>query len=111
MLRCTRAAPRDRGRAERRAPPRSTGRCRVRTLRARHREPSTRTHHAGQGVTFVTVAGEGQVPVGQLLGRPPKKSRWAAGWKSVVRWRDWSIPVKLSAVTLVPIIIALILGV
>ncbi|MEC3973890.1 sensor histidine kinase [Amycolatopsis sp. H20-H5] len=51
------------------------------------------------------------MPVGQLLGRPPKKSRWAAGWKALVRWRDWSIPVKLSAVTLVPIIIAVVLGV
>jgi signal transduction histidine kinase len=29
----------------------------------------------------------------------------------VVRWRDWSLPVKLSAVTLVPIVIALVLGV
>jgi signal transduction histidine kinase len=29
----------------------------------------------------------------------------------VVRWRDWSLPVKLSAVTLVPIIIAIVLGV
>jgi signal transduction histidine kinase len=29
----------------------------------------------------------------------------------VVQWRDWSLPVKLSAVTLVPIIIALVLGI
>ena len=28
-----------------------------------------------------------------------------------MRWRDWSLPVKLSAVTLVPILIALVLGV
>ncbi|MCU1679382.1 MAG: histidine kinaselike ATPase containing nitrate/nitrite sensor domain [Amycolatopsis sp.] len=28
-----------------------------------------------------------------------------------MRWRDWSLPVKLSAVTLIPIIIALVLGV
>jgi signal transduction histidine kinase len=29
----------------------------------------------------------------------------------VVRWRDWSLPVKLSAVTLIPIAIAIVLGV
>ncbi|WP_199431829.1 sensor histidine kinase [Qaidamihabitans albus] len=47
------------------------------------------------------------MPVGKLLGqqppRPPK-------WRAVVRWRDWSLPVKLGAVTLVPIVIALVLG-
>jgi signal transduction histidine kinase len=50
------------------------------------------------------------VPVGKLLGRPQKRRRWA-GWRSVVRWRDWSLPVKLSAVTLIPIAIAVVLGV
>uniref|UniRef100_UPI0038991364 sensor histidine kinase n=1 Tax=Amycolatopsis cynarae TaxID=2995223 RepID=UPI0038991364 len=47
------------------------------------------------------------MPVGQLLGqqpRPPSK------WGSIARWRDWSISVKLAAVTLVPIMIALVLG-
>ncbi|WP_370942888.1 nitrate- and nitrite sensing domain-containing protein [Amycolatopsis sp. cg5] len=34
-----------------------------------------------------------------------------ADWRAVLRWRDWSLPVKLSAVTLVPILIALVLGV
>ncbi|TVT47045.1 hypothetical protein FNH05_19480, partial [Amycolatopsis rhizosphaerae] len=45
--------------------------------------------------------------MGQLLGqqpRPPSK------WGSIARWRDWSISVKLAAVTLVPIMIALVLG-
>ncbi|WP_414944152.1 nitrate- and nitrite sensing domain-containing protein [Amycolatopsis sp. cmx-11-32] len=51
------------------------------------------------------------MPVGELLGRTPRPSRWATGWRAVVRWRDWSLPVKLSAVTLVPILIALALGI
>jgi signal transduction histidine kinase len=51
------------------------------------------------------------VPVGTLLGQQPQKDRRSFGWRAVVRWRDWSLPVKLSAVTLVPIIIALVLGV
>ncbi|MFC4081072.1 sensor histidine kinase [Amycolatopsis samaneae] len=51
------------------------------------------------------------MPVGKLLGRPPQRSRWAAAWQALVRWRDWSLPVKLSAVTVVPILIALVLGV
>jgi signal transduction histidine kinase len=59
----------------------------------------------------VTVAGEGQVPVGKLLGRPPRRSRWSTGWRAVLGWRDWSLAVKLSAVTLVPIVLAVVLGV
>ncbi|MFJ8911353.1 nitrate- and nitrite sensing domain-containing protein [Amycolatopsis sp. NPDC102389] len=51
------------------------------------------------------------MPVGELLGRTPRPSRWATGWRTLVRWRDWSLPVKLSAVTLVPILIALALGI
>ncbi len=51
------------------------------------------------------------MPVGELLGRTPRPSRWATGWRALVRWRDWSLPVKLSAVTLVPILIALALGI
>ncbi|WP_410653410.1 nitrate- and nitrite sensing domain-containing protein [Amycolatopsis sp. cmx-4-54] len=51
------------------------------------------------------------MPVGELLGRTPRRSRWATGWRTLVRWRDWSLPVKLSAVTLVPILIALALGI
>ncbi len=51
------------------------------------------------------------MPVGELLGRQPRPSRWATGWRALVRWRDWSLPVKLSAVTLVPILIALALGI
>ncbi len=59
----------------------------------------------------MTVAGEGQVPVGKLLGRAPRRSKWAHAWRALVQWRDWSLPVKLSAVTVVPIIIALVLGI
>ncbi|WP_307832188.1 sensor histidine kinase [Prauserella cavernicola] len=45
--------------------------------------------------------------MGTLLGQPaPKPSKW----RSLARWRDWSLPVKLGAVTLVPIVIALVLG-
>ncbi|NIJ12753.1 signal transduction histidine kinase [Saccharomonospora amisosensis] len=55
----------------------------------------------------MTVAGEGQVPVGQLLGEErPKRSRLRA----LLRWRDWGLPAKLGAVTLIPIMIALVLG-
>ncbi|TWE22130.1 sensor histidine kinase [Prauserella muralis] len=47
------------------------------------------------------------MPVGKLLGRQsPKPPRWRA----LTRWRDWSLPVKLGAVTLIPIVIALVLG-
>lgn len=55
----------------------------------------------------MTVAGQGQVPVGQLLGQQPRRP---AKWRAITRWRDWSISVKLAAVTLVPIVIALVLG-
>ncbi|SFB46248.1 Signal transduction histidine kinase [Amycolatopsis marina] len=48
------------------------------------------------------------MPVGKLLGKqPPEPSRWRA----LLQWRDWSLPVKLAAVTLVPILIALVLGI
>jgi signal transduction histidine kinase len=59
----------------------------------------------------VTVAGEGQVPVGELLGRAPRRSKGKDAWRALVRWRDWSLPVKLSAVTVVPIVLALVLGI
>ncbi|HEY2058471.1 MAG TPA: nitrate- and nitrite sensing domain-containing protein [Amycolatopsis sp.] len=51
------------------------------------------------------------MPVGKLLGRPPRRSRWSTGWRAVLGWRDWSLAVKLSAVTLVPIVLAVVLGV
>ncbi|GHF82685.1 histidine kinase [Amycolatopsis bartoniae] len=47
------------------------------------------------------------MPVGQLLGQQPRRP---AKWRAITRWRDWSIAGKLAAVTLVPIIIALVLG-
>ncbi|HWD04969.1 MAG TPA: nitrate- and nitrite sensing domain-containing protein [Amycolatopsis sp.] len=59
----------------------------------------------------MTVAGEGQVPVEKLLGRPPRRPSRSSSWRAALRWRDWSIPVKLAAVTLVPIVLALVLGV
>ncbi|WP_245975550.1 sensor histidine kinase [Amycolatopsis palatopharyngis] len=56
----------------------------------------------------MTVAGQGQVPVGKLLGKqPPQPSKWRA----LLEWRDWSLPVKLAAVSIVPILIALVLGI
>ncbi|MBN6041477.1 nitrate- and nitrite sensing domain-containing protein [Amycolatopsis sp. 195334CR] len=48
------------------------------------------------------------MPVGKLLGRPPRRP---SRWRSLARWRDWNLPVKLAAVTLVPILIAIVLGV
>ncbi|GAA3818740.1 nitrate- and nitrite sensing domain-containing protein [Amycolatopsis tucumanensis] len=55
----------------------------------------------------MTVAGQGQVPVGQLLGQQPKEpSKWA----TLTRWRDWRLSAKLAAVSLVPIVVALVLG-
>lgn len=47
------------------------------------------------------------MPVGQLLGTPPPKP---SKWRALARWRDWSLPAKLGAVTLVPIVLALVLG-
>nr|WP_162834728.1 nitrate- and nitrite sensing domain-containing protein [Amycolatopsis circi] len=51
------------------------------------------------------------MPVEKLLGRPPKRPRWSSGWRAALRWRDWGLPVKLSAVTIVPIVLALVLGI
>ncbi|MDI5980982.1 sensor histidine kinase, partial [Amycolatopsis magusensis] len=48
------------------------------------------------------------MPVGKLLGRPPRRP---PRWRSLARWRDWNLPVKLGAVTLVPILLAIVLGV
>jgi signal transduction histidine kinase len=48
------------------------------------------------------------VPVGQFFGQQPRRP---SRWRALTQWRSWSIPVKLSAVTLVPIVIALVLGV
>ena len=36
--------------------------------------------------------------------------RLAALWSVLANWRDWSLPVKLAAVTLVPVIFAIVLG-
>ncbi|MEV6628866.1 nitrate- and nitrite sensing domain-containing protein, partial [Amycolatopsis sp. NPDC051114] len=51
------------------------------------------------------------MPVGELLGRAPRRSKGKDAWRALVRWRDWSLPVKLSAVTVVPIVLALVLGI
>ncbi|MEA5364920.1 nitrate- and nitrite sensing domain-containing protein [Amycolatopsis sp., V23-08] len=51
------------------------------------------------------------MPVGELLGRAPRRSKGKAVWQALVRWRDWSLPVKLSAVTVVPIALAMVLGI
>ncbi|WP_306999397.1 sensor histidine kinase [Amycolatopsis thermophila] len=45
--------------------------------------------------------------MGQLLGQqPPEPSKWAA----LTRWRDWRLSAKLAAVSLVPIVVAMVLG-
>ncbi|AIJ24962.1 nitrate- and nitrite sensing domain-containing protein [Amycolatopsis methanolica] len=45
--------------------------------------------------------------MGQLLGQQPKEpSKWA----TLTRWRDWRLSAKLAAVSLVPIVVALVLG-
>ncbi len=51
------------------------------------------------------------MPVGELLGRAPRRSKGKAVLQALVRWRDWSLPVKLSAVTVVPIVLAMVLGI
>ncbi|MCR6485909.1 nitrate- and nitrite sensing domain-containing protein [Amycolatopsis sp. OK19-0408] len=51
------------------------------------------------------------MPVGELLGRAPRRSKGKDVWRALVRWRDWSLPVKLSAVTVVPIVLAMVLGI
>ncbi|OLT42740.1 hypothetical protein BJF85_22045 [Saccharomonospora sp. CUA-673] len=45
--------------------------------------------------------------MGQLLGEDAPKP---SPWKALARWRDWKLPAKLGAVTLIPIVIALVLG-
>ncbi|SNR35976.1 Signal transduction histidine kinase [Haloechinothrix alba] len=56
--------------------------------------------------------GQEQVPVEKLLGRQPQRSAsWRHRLATLSRWRDWNLPVKLAAVTIVPILIAAVLGV
>ncbi|WP_216205929.1 sensor histidine kinase [Amycolatopsis aidingensis] len=51
------------------------------------------------------------MPVGKLLGQQaPRPPKWRLKWRELLQWRDWSLPVKLAAVTLVPMLIALVLG-
>ncbi|MQA63454.1 MAG: HAMP domain-containing protein, partial [Actinophytocola sp.] len=59
----------------------------------------------------MTDAGQQQVPVEKLLGQEPKRPNpWRMWLGKLVQWRDWKLPVKLAAVTLVPIVIAVALG-
>ena len=37
-------------------------------------------------------------------------SRWSALLSVLANWRDWNIPLKLAAVTLVPVVFAVVLG-
>lgn len=53
------------------------------------------------------VASDGQVAVGELLG---EEDRPRSRWRAALRWRDWNLPLKLGAVTLIPIVIAVVLG-
>ena len=46
-------------------------------------------------------------------GSPPDgepTSRWSALMSVLANWRDWNLPVKLAAVTLVPVVFAIVLG-
>lgn len=53
-----------------------------------------------------------QVPVEELIGHEPHRQRsWRRRVGAVLAWRDWKLPVKLAAVTLVPIVLAIALGV
>lgn len=60
----------------------------------------------------MTDAGQEQVPVEKLLGQERQHPAQRRAWLTkLVGWRDWKLPVKLAAVSLVPIMIALTLGV
>lgn len=60
----------------------------------------------------MTDAGQEQVPVEKLLGQEPQRpAAWRVWVGKLVEWRDWKLPMKLAAVTLVPITIALALGI
>ncbi len=60
----------------------------------------------------MTDAGHDQVPVEKLLGQEPQQpAQRRVGLSKLVAWRDWKLPVKLAAVTLIPIMIALALGI
>ncbi|MDV6012915.1 nitrate- and nitrite sensing domain-containing protein [Haloechinothrix sp. LS1_15] len=55
--------------------------------------------------------GQQQVPVEKLLGQAPQRPASRRQWLDrLVQWRDWTLPVKLAAVTIVPILIAVALG-
>ncbi|WP_424185700.1 nitrate- and nitrite sensing domain-containing protein [Actinokineospora sp. G85] len=52
------------------------------------------------------VAGGRRSAAGGEAGARPGRSRW----RSLTAWRDWSIPVKLTAVIAVPVLFAVVLG-
>jgi signal transduction histidine kinase len=59
----------------------------------------------------VTGAGQRQVPVQELIGQEPQRQQsWRYKLAKLLAWRDWKLPVKLAAVTLVPIVLAVALG-
>ncbi|MGH3433288.1 MAG: sensor histidine kinase, partial [Thermocrispum sp.] len=52
------------------------------------------------------------MPVEELIGQEPQRQQpWRYRLGKVLAWRDWKLPVKLAAVTLVPIVLAVALGV
>ncbi|MPY80129.1 MAG: HAMP domain-containing protein [Actinophytocola sp.] len=74
-------------------------------------EPLTGVDRVEQGVTYVTGSGQQQVPVERLLGEEPGRGpSWRSWLGKLLAWRDWKLPVKLAAVTLVPLVIAAVLG-
>lgn len=59
----------------------------------------------------MTGSGQQQVPVERLLGEEPERgASWRSWLGKLLAWRDWKLPVKLAAVTLVPLVIAVVLG-
>ncbi|WP_034272317.1 sensor histidine kinase [Haloechinothrix halophila] len=59
----------------------------------------------------MTGSGQQQVPVERLLGEEPGRgASWRSWLGKLLAWRDWKLPVKLAAVTLVPLVIAVVLG-
>ncbi|EWC58920.1 putative sensor-like histidine kinase [Actinokineospora spheciospongiae] len=77
---------------------------------------------ASQTPSQTTAGPDSQDRAGPGTGRatpsgPPPRRTAAGGeagersaWAALVRWRDWTIPVKLGAVILVPVVFAVVLG-
>ncbi|WP_156758190.1 nitrate- and nitrite sensing domain-containing protein [Actinokineospora pegani] len=72
----------------------------------RTRSSPTSTGRAGAGRDDNDVADGRRAAAGGEAGGRSGRSRW----RSLTAWRDWSIPVKLTAVIAVPVLFAVVLG-